>query len=140
MGLRITSDCSGVDWSVIAGTLKEVGMSYYEPDLHHKAFENSHTAVFVYDGERLVGFGRAISDGAYQAAVYDMAVIPEYQGQGIGSTIMRHILDRVGQCNVILYAALGKEPFYKKLGLRRMKTGMALFQKADEMRKKGFTD
>jgi len=87
-----------------------------------------------------VGFGRAISDDAYQAAVYDMAVAPEYQGEGIGSSIMEHILNRLQHCNIILYSAVGKEPFYEKMGLRRMKTGMALFKKASEMQEKGFTD
>jgi GNAT superfamily N-acetyltransferase len=140
MNLRVTFDCSGVDWGTVSSTLKQVGMAYHEPDVHRKAFENSHTAVFVHDGDQLVGFGRAISDDAYQAAVYDMAVVPEYQKQGIGTTIMEHILDRIRHCNVILYAGIGKEPFYEKIGLRRMKTGMALFKESVEMQKKGFTD
>jgi ribosomal protein S18 acetylase RimI-like enzyme len=140
MNLRMTFECSEVDWGIVSSILKRVGMAYYEPDVHRQAFENSHTTVFVYDGEQLVGFGRAISDDAYQAAVYDMAVLPEYQGQEIGTTIMKHILNRLEHCNVILYAAVGKEPFYEKMGLRRMKTGMALFKKASEMQKKGFTE
>ncbi len=98
MKLHITYEGSSVDWSVVSRTLKQVGMAYYEPELHRKAFENSHTSVFVFDGDRLVGFGRAISDDAYQAAVYDMAVTPEYQGQRIGTTIMNHILSRLPHC------------------------------------------
>jgi GNAT superfamily N-acetyltransferase len=140
MNLRITFDCSGVNWRTVSRTLKRVGMAYYEPEIHRKAFENSHTSVFVYDGDRLVGFGRAISDDAYQAAVYDMAVVPEYQRQGIGTTIMKHILKRVRDCNIILYAAVGKEAFYEKMGLRRMRTGMALFKESVEMQEKGLTD
>jgi len=140
MNLRVTFECSGVDWGHVSRTLKQVGMAYYDPDVHRKAFENSHTTVFVYDGDELVGFGRSISDDAYQAAVYDMAVVPEYQGKGIGTTIMKHILNRVSDCNVILYSAIGKEGFYEKMGLRRMKTGMALFRKSAQMREKGFTD
>lgn len=140
MNLHVTFECSDVDWNIVSRTLQRVGMAYYEPDVHRKAFENSHTSVFVYDGAQLVGFGRAISDDAYQAAVYDMAVAPEHQKQRIGTVIMKHILDRLPHCNVILYAAVGKEPFYEKMGLRRMKTGMALFKKAAEMQKRGFTD
>jgi len=46
-----------------------------------------------------------------------MAVTPEYQGQeGIGTVIMKHILQRLPHCDVILYAAVGKEPFYEKWG------------------------
>ncbi|MBI5252040.1 MAG: GNAT family N-acetyltransferase [Desulfomonile tiedjei] len=133
-------DCLGVDWNIVSQTLRQVGMACYEPDLHRRAFENSLVTVFIYHGDQMIGFGRAISDGAYQAAIYDVAVVPELHGQGIGTTIIRNILTRLPQCNFILYAAPGKEDFYKKLGLRKMKTGMAFFRKADEMAKKGFTE
>jgi ribosomal protein S18 acetylase RimI-like enzyme len=138
--VKIKSDCSGVDWKAVSDTLRDVGMAYHEPDVHRKAFENSHTALFAYQGDRLIGFGRAISDGAYQAAVYDVAVIPEFQKQGIGTVILGHIRARLPRCNIILYAAPGKGGFYEKLGFRRMKTGMALFQNAAAMRQKGFTE
>lgn len=135
MEVDIKHDCEGVDWRTISETLKTVGMAYYEPDLHRKAFEASHTTVFVYHAGRLIGFGRAISDGAYQAAIYDCAVLPEFQGKGIGKTIMKNILSRISQCNVILYATPGKEGFYLKYGFRKMKTGMAVFTTPQAMEK-----
>jgi hypothetical protein len=49
-------------WKIVSQTLKEVGMAYYEPHVHKKAFENRHTSIFVYHSGRLIGFGRAISD------------------------------------------------------------------------------
>ena len=118
MEIDVKQDCAGVDWKAVSETLKDVGMAYYEPDVHRKAFEASHTTVFVYHGDRLIGFGRAISDGAYQAAIYDCAVLPEFQGRGIGKKIMNEILSSVSHCNVILYAAPGKEGFYQSLGFR----------------------
>lgn len=115
-------------------------MGYHAPEIHQKAFEASHTTVFVYDAEKLVGFGRAVSDGAYQAAVYDCAVAKAYQGQGLGKLIMENIISRLPTCNVILYASPGKEGFYEKHGFRRMKTGMALFKNSASMKEKGFTE
>ena len=140
MELDIKHDCAGVDWKTVAETLKFVGMAYYEPDEHRKAFESSHTTVFVYHANRLIGFGRAISDGVYQAAVYDCAVLPEFQGKGVGTTIMKYIMARISHCNVILYASPGKEAFYQKHGFRNMKTGMAHFRKEAEMIERGFTE
>ena len=140
MNVELKFDCAGVDWAFVSETLRRVGMASRAPELHRKAFEASHTVVFAYANGQPVGFGRAISDGAYQAAVYEMAVVPEFQKQGIGAHIMRAILDRLPGCNVILYASPGKEDFYRKLGLRRMKTGMARFQHADVMAQKGFTE
>ncbi len=140
MNVELKFDCAGVDWAFVSETLRRVGMASRAPELHRKAFEAIHTVVFAYADGRPVGFGRAISDGAYQAAVYEMAVVPEFQRQGIGAKIMRAILDRLPGCNVILYASPGKEDFYRKLGLRQMKTGMARFQNPDAMAKIGFTE
>ena len=140
METEIRFDCAGVDWKIVSETLRHVGMAYDTSDVHRRAFEASHTTVFAYHRNQLIGFGRAISDGVYQVAVYDVAIRPEYQGQGIGTTIMKNILDRISHCNVILYSSPGKEDFYKKLGWRKMKTGMALFRKAEAMTEKGFTE
>ena len=115
-------------------------MAFHSPEMHKKAFEASYCAVFLYDNEELVGFGRAISDGAYQAGVYDCAVIEEYQGRGLGRLIMQEILSKISHCNIILYAAIGKEGFYEKLGFRKMKTGMAYFLNKDAMTVRGFTE
>jgi ribosomal protein S18 acetylase RimI-like enzyme len=115
-------------------------MAHYEPGVHQRAFEASHTTVFVYHADRLIGFGRAISDGVYQAAVYDCAVLPEFQGQGLGKMIMNKILAALPYCNLILDAAPGKEGFYQRLGFRRMKTGMAHFKRSESMRARGFTE
>jgi len=140
MEIDVVYDCSKTDWKVVSQTLKRVGMAFEEPEIHRKAFEASHTTVFIYRAGQLIGFGRAISDGVYQAAVYDVAVIPEFQKMGIGKIIMQKILERLTGCNVILYASPGREEFYRKLGLRKMKTGMALFRNPQKMKDRDFTD
>ena len=140
MEIDVKQDCAGVDWKKVTEILKCVGMGNHEPEVHKRAFEASHTTVFVYHAGRLIGFGRAISDGAYQAAIYDCAVLPEFQSKGIGTTIMKNIMSRISHCNVILYAAPGKEGFYQRHGFRKMKTGMALFKKGLAMRDSGFTE
>jgi ribosomal protein S18 acetylase RimI-like enzyme len=140
MEIDVRYDCSEVDWKTVSETLKRVGMAYDKPDIHRKAFEASHTTLFVYRGAQLIGFGRAISDGFYQAAIYDVAVLPEFQRKGIGTIIIKKILERLSGCNVILYASPGKEAFYETLGLRKMKTGMALFKHPVKMKEKGFTE
>ena len=140
MDYLIQQDCSNIDWKIIPEMLKLVGMGYHEASIHQKAFENSAAVVFIFEEGRLVGFGRAISDGMYQAAIYDVAVLPEYQGKGIGTLIINSILKALPQCNFILYASPGKEIFYTKLNFRRMKTGMALFKDAERMVIKGMIE
>jgi len=140
MDFIIQQDCSNINWHLIPETLKTVGMGYHEASVHQKAFENSASVVFIFEKKKLVGFGRAISDGIYQAAIYDVAVVPEYQGKGIGKLIINTILKALPQCNFILYASPGKEIFYSKLNFRRMKTGMALFKDAERMVIKGMIE
>ncbi len=140
MKAEVKFDCSGVDWEIVSETLKRVGMAYYEPSLHRKAFENSYVTVFIYRNNQMIGFGRAISDGAYQAAIYDVAVIPDFQKMGLGNIIMENILARLPPCNIILYASPGKEGFYRKQDFKKMKTGMARFRNAGQMKEKGFIE
>jgi ribosomal protein S18 acetylase RimI-like enzyme len=140
MNIRFQYDCSNVDWDCVSSILESVHMAHFEGKVHKIAFENSCTVVFVYDDDKLVGFGRAISDYAYQAAIYDVAVSQPYQGRGLGRIIINSILKSIPQCNFILYASPGKEGFYETLNFKRMKTGMALFRDADRMQKKGFTE
>jgi ribosomal protein S18 acetylase RimI-like enzyme len=115
-------------------------MGYHSIESHQKAFEASQTTVFAHSGDQLVGFGRAISDGQYQAAIYDCAVLPEFQGRGIGSEIVRQLVARLTHCNIILYASPGREGFYEQHGFARMKTGMALFLEMDSKRERGFIE
>ena len=140
MNLRIQLDTTNIDWDLVVDILQKAGMANRTAEIHQRAFNNSHTVVFVFDEDKLIGFGRAISDGEYQAAIYDVAVMPSYQGKGIGKTIVRTIVENIPNCNFILYASPDKEAFYEKENFKKMKTGMALFVDAEKMKNKGFTE
>lgn len=137
MPITIRETCENIDWEQIRNSLRLVGMAFREPEEHRRAFEGSFCRVFLFDEARLVGFGRAISDGSTQAAIYDIVVLPEYQGKGLGKLLMTRLLDRLAGCNVILYANPGKEGFYAGLGFRPMPTAMGRFQHPERMVAKG---
>ena len=140
MELRFQYDCADINWKLVPEILNAAGMSFHSADVHRQAFSVSASVVFVYDDQQLIGFARAISDGILQAAVYDVAVLPSYQRHGIGKQMIEKLVESLPGCNFILYASPGKELFYEKLKFRRMKTGMALFLKADVMTNRGFTE
>ena len=140
MNLKFQFNSEDIDWERIPEILKTVGMSCHEAEIHRKTFSCSASVVFVFDDDQLIGFGSAISDGHIQAAIYDVAVLPSYQGHGIGRQIIEKIVASLPGCNFILYAAPGKELFYEKLHFRRMKTAMALFVKQELMSGRGFTE
>lgn len=89
------------------------------PDVLALSLERSWYCVFAYDGPKLVGAGRVVTDGWLHAIIYDVMVLPAYQGQGIGREIMQRLLQRCldAQIGTIqLFCAAGKQPFYEKLG------------------------
>ncbi len=140
MSVRIEFDCKNVDWNALKEILKLVGMANFEPEKHRRAFESSYVTVFVYLDNRLVGFGRAVSDGEYEAVIYDIAVHPDHQRRGLGKLVMDRIGEQLSFCNLILFANPGKEGFYAKQGFRKMKTGMARFIDFDKMESLGFIE
>lgn len=77
--------------------------------------------VCAYDGERLVGVGRILSDGVAHAMIYDMIVAPEYQGQGIGGQILERLVQRCQEArirDIQLFCAKGMRGFYEKHGFK----------------------
>lgn len=127
-------------WDKIPKLLAKVGMSFVEPEKHRKSFEASYACIFVFDKDSLIGFGRIISDGVRQSAIYDVAVEPAYQGRKIGKEIVLRLMSKTPGCNFILYAAPEKEGFYKKLKFKKMKTGMAFFANPQRMQDGGFVE
>ena len=84
-----------------------------------QALAQSWYVVCAYEGERLVGIGRIVSDGVLYAMIYDMIVRPSHQGRGIGTTILRRLVARcreAGLRDIQLFAAQGKAGFYRKRG------------------------
>lgn len=103
------------------------------------SFANSRFHCFVFASGILIGAGRALADGIDCSYICDIAVLPEYQGFGIGKGIVSRLVEQSsGHRKIILYAAPGKDTFYRKLGFRRMLTAMAIFQ--DQAHARGLID
>ena len=73
--------------------------------------------VSALDDGNLVGFARAVSDGATNAYISTVAVLPDYQGQGIGREIMRRLIDGHDGIQFVLHANDKAYPFYQHLNL-----------------------
>lgn len=140
MDIKLKYDIDDIDWKLVSDILNIAGLSSPEPGICQKAFQGSAAAAFAFVDGKMIGFARAISDGVRQAAIYDVALLPEYQGKGIGGMLIESIMQKLPGCNFILYSNLGKEAFYEKMGFRRLKTGMAKFVNAENMKERGFTE
>lgn len=133
MHLIFKTNCDNINWNDVITILKEVEMGYSTLNIHEISFRNSFSKVFIYDQNELIAFGRSISDGVRQAAIYDLAIKKEYQGLGLGSKILNYLMSTTPNCSFILYASPGKEGFYKKRGFKKMKTGMIKFSDPTKM-------
>lgn len=132
MSITIRTTKSQIDWQAVAELLLHFGLCDYSASEAELVFKNSYAVVFVYDGERLVGCGRALSDGLSQAAIYNIALEEAYQGRQLGRAIIESLLDQVRGCNVILYTHPKTVELYERLGFRRQKTGMAIYAESEE--------
>jgi GNAT superfamily N-acetyltransferase len=84
------------------------------------ALANSHSVISAWHGNKLIALGNAISDGHLVVYYPHLAVLPEYQGQGIGSEIVRRMQEiYVGFHQQSLIADGRAIEFYKKCGFTR---------------------
>ncbi|MBD2211378.1 GNAT family N-acetyltransferase [Nostoc linckia FACHB-104] len=97
------------------------------------AISNSEPVISVCDGNRLVGFARATSDGIYRATIWDVVIHPDYRGTGLGSklveTVSSHPRMRVER---VYLMTTHQQGFYEKIGFQRnTTTTMVLYNQAN---------
>lgn len=84
--------------------------------------------AIAYDEDNIAGFGRALSDGVFNAAIYDVVVDEHYQNKGIGQKVIKNLLAQLDDISCVhLVSTAGNEEFYRKVGFWKMKTGMARY-------------
>jgi len=94
--------------------------SAQKPELLHKALLASHSLVSAWDGENLVGLGNAISDGYLVVYYPHLLVLPNCQGRGIGTGILRRLMARYEGFHQHMLVADGRAvEFYRKCGFKR---------------------
>ena len=79
--------------------------------------ENSNLIVTAWNGEKLIGVSRCMTDFHYACYLSDLAVNKEYQGTGIGKKLQKITQEQLGpNCKIILIAAPLANSYYEKLG------------------------
>ena len=104
-----------------------VGWTAYteNPDALREGFARSLLTLAAYEGKTLAGIVRAVGDGETVVLVQDLLVFPQYQRRGIGTALMRAMMDRFA--NVRQFQLLTDDTektlaFYRSLGLRELLT------------------
>jgi len=84
--------------------------------------------VSAWQAGRLVGLGRATSDGVFRAVLWDVVVASEQQGQGLGRKIVQTLLSypAVARAERVYLMTTNSSGFYEKLGFKN-EQGQQLF-------------
>ena len=91
-----------------------------KPELLLKGLLASHSLFSAWDDSKLVGLGNAISDGHLVVYYPHLIILPEYQGQGIGTELMRLLMARYSGFHQHMLVADGRAlDFYRKCGFER---------------------
>ena len=118
-GVVYTTDVSGVTPAELQGFFVD-WPSPPSPERHLEILRGSDYVVLAREGEsgRVVGFITAISDGVLSAFIPLLEVLPEHQGQGIGSELVRRMLSRLEEFYMVdLVCDPELEPFYARFEL-----------------------
>src|ERR1043165_3045881 len=139
MSLDWKYSTDGVDWEELSALYRAAPLGDKKPEHLRKVFGNSLFVSFVYDGGALVGAGRALADGGDCSYICDIPGLPSHQGTGLGQKLRGALGGPPrGHKKIILYAAPGREPFYRKFGFLRMKTAMAIFENQQAQLERGY--
>ena len=79
--------------------------------------ESSNLMVSAWDGDRLVGISRSMTDFHYACYLSDLAVDRQFQGRGVGRRLQTITQEQLGpKCKLILVAAPAANAYYERLG------------------------
>jgi ribosomal protein S18 acetylase RimI-like enzyme len=94
------------------------------------AIANSEPVISIWDGQRLIGFARATSDGIYRATIWDVVIHPDYRGTGLGSKLVEIVLShpRMNRVERVYLMTTHQQRFYERIGFEcNSSTTMVLY-------------
>lgn len=90
-----------------------------DPRCIRAMLEHADLLCTAWDGDKLIGVARSVTDFEYCCYLSDLAVDVAYQKQGVGRELVRRTKDRLGpKAKLILLAAPKAEGYYPKIGFQ----------------------
>lgn len=114
-------ELADIDMAAMLPIYEAVGWTNYtdKSDMLRLALENSLLTLGAYDANRLVGLVRAVGDGYSIVFVQDILVLPDYHRRGIGTRLLRAVIDRfpsVYQMELLTDDTPETAAFYRSMG------------------------
>lgn len=104
-----------------------VGWTNYthQPEMLEQALSHSLVIYVALDGDAVVGLIRLVGDGFSSVLVQDLIVLPSYQRQGIGGSLMKEALEDFKETYQVQLATEQTEKnvgFYRSMGFETLST------------------
>jgi len=103
------------------------------PDTIAAMLKHANLLCTAWDGERLVGVARSLTDFSFCCYLSDLAVDVAWQHRGVGRELIRLTQDRLGpNAKIILLAAPAARDYYPKLGFTQHPSAWVLGKREDD--------
>ncbi len=90
-------------------------------------FANSNLVFSAWDGEKLIGICRCLTDFNYACYLSDLAVDQQYQSQGVGKELIQKVREDIGKnVSLILLSAPTAMHYYPKVGFAPIDNGFVI--------------
>ena len=95
-----------------------------------KSLANSDAIISLWDGNEIVGFGRALSDGVFRAVLWDIVIDKNHQGKGYGKLIVNNLLNsrKLKNTKKIYLMTTNKKLFYSQIDFKEVTTQSLLIR------------
>jgi ribosomal protein S18 acetylase RimI-like enzyme len=118
------------DYEQVRQLLVDMGWHHRvaDRDRFERMMEGAGRTIVAVENTRIVGFARALVDGASNGYISTVAVAPDRQRGGIGRAMIQRLMDidEPGKITWVLRAGRGSEPFWTKMGFRKSETAMEI--------------
>jgi GNAT superfamily N-acetyltransferase len=122
----VRDDLAGIDWDALDQALTADSFNNGRTPVElRRSFENSFATAIVGGGKEVIATARLLADGVCNSFLVDVWTATVHRRQGIGSAMVRRLLERVPGHHVALFTE-HQEDFYRNLGFEEERTGMSL--------------
>ncbi|KWU55613.1 GNAT family N-acetyltransferase [Priestia megaterium] len=96
-------------------------------DRIQRMLDHASLTITAWNGSELIGIARALTDFSYCCYLSDLAVVKDYQKQGIGTQLIKHVQSEIGEeTALILLSAPSAMNYYPKAGFHHIDNGFKI--------------
>tara|TARA_Y100000589_G_scaffold75941_1_gene69735 strand:+ start:60 stop:536 length:477 start_codon:yes stop_codon:yes gene_type:complete len=96
-----------------------------------RCLANSDVIVSLWSNKKILGFGRALSDGTYRSVLWDIVIDHHHQGKGYGKLIVNSLLESksIKQSEKVYLMTSNQKDFYCQIGFKEVLSQNLLIRK-----------